>query len=1011
MKLFRDTYGADANCAVCFWNWNSDITEEGILSQLKDYADGRIGGVIIHARAGLKIPYMGNRWMELFRYAVQQAEQLSLEVWIYDEDGWPSGFASGRVPALGEEYCFKKLQYAFVGDADMAYVDPDKVVAVYGKAGEEYKQIKDFSLDNLSEGTVVFWYSMDAHYVDLLNPKVTEAFIEFTHERYKTVVGDYFGTVVKGFFTDEPQMNTSGYVYSHVLIEEYKNRTGRDFLDDMWKIAVNSESSYVFRNELWSVTSDLYFNNFVKKLSCWCDNNNLKLTGHFPAEDGLINQLPACGELMRNYSLVQLPAIDHLGSRVASPVLMKQVSSVSRQYRDGNVLSETFGCAGWGVSFKRLQWIWGGQSVLGVTKPCYHLSAYSIEGRRKRDYPAFYSYQEPWWDDFRSFASWMNNLNRFMSEGTRELSTLVIPPVSSMKYLYEDDFHCGGVPAELSSDFRRLVENLLDLQLDFDLGDEGLICKDAVVAGGRLTLGNISYDTMIISHNQVITKEFYHILKEFVRVGGKLFISDSVPTRFTDGSLCDFSDIDKTILVNRRNTMEKYIEGMGINRSVTVARTDNLKPISGVYLHTRLTAKGRMIHIWPGEDFATANAYLRFGTAAVPYKVNLIDGSRERLLRLDGRNDYLVPITVTAGENLVIELVNGEVKPLPEYQFSSSNAVNSFDIKLCEPNCITLDKASVSTDGGKTFGLPQQILQILNSIYADNRTEVLNVILRYRFNLKEGVNKNSITLGLEDGGCYTVRVNGKTVSGTRKDWWIDYCIGIYNIGDMLKDGENIIDLYYEIPPIRSDRSLLNVFETEMNRFYYPIEPDSIYVRGDFDVLADAKVYNNGYCYQTDGQFTVVPRKEKKIGDLTKQGMWFYRGNVNYDFTFNIGKKKDKTVIEVESYKGVMLALNIGGKRLISHSCPAVFDITDLVKCGKNEATLELIGHNRNLLGPHHYINGESFMVCPATFEGRWDCLAEFLSPWLYNKSTGTEDYGFIPFGIEDVKVKEYIENH
>jgi len=136
MKLFRDTYGVDVNCAVCFWNWNSDITEEGILSQLKDYSDGRIGGVIIHARAGLKIPYMGNRWMELFKYAVEQAEKLSLEVWIYDEDGWPSGFASGRVPALGSEFCYKSLRYAFKNEKEIKNIAPECIVAVYAKAGD-----------------------------------------------------------------------------------------------------------------------------------------------------------------------------------------------------------------------------------------------------------------------------------------------------------------------------------------------------------------------------------------------------------------------------------------------------------------------------------------------------------------------------------------------------------------------------------------------------------------------------------------------------------------------------------------------------------------------------------------------------------------------------------------------------------------------------------------------------------------------------------------------------------
>lgn len=48
--------------AVCFWSWNSDMAEEEIRLQMEEFAQGRFGGVIIHARAGLRIPYMGDAW-------------------------------------------------------------------------------------------------------------------------------------------------------------------------------------------------------------------------------------------------------------------------------------------------------------------------------------------------------------------------------------------------------------------------------------------------------------------------------------------------------------------------------------------------------------------------------------------------------------------------------------------------------------------------------------------------------------------------------------------------------------------------------------------------------------------------------------------------------------------------------------------------------------------------------------------------------------------------------------
>ncbi len=42
-------------------------------------------------------------------------------------------------------------------------------------------------------------------YVDTLNPKAMERFIELTHEVYNEAVGNYFGSVVPSIFTDEPQ--------------------------------------------------------------------------------------------------------------------------------------------------------------------------------------------------------------------------------------------------------------------------------------------------------------------------------------------------------------------------------------------------------------------------------------------------------------------------------------------------------------------------------------------------------------------------------------------------------------------------------------------------------------------------------------------------------------------------------------------------------------------------------------------------------------------------------------
>ena len=120
------------NEAVCFWSWNDDMDAAEICRQLREFAQGRFGGVVIHARAGLRIPYMGSEWFDAFRVAVDECRRLGLHIFIYDEDGWPSGFAAGRIPQLGEEYCFKRM--AFGADPAAA----GHLLAAYRRTADGY---------------------------------------------------------------------------------------------------------------------------------------------------------------------------------------------------------------------------------------------------------------------------------------------------------------------------------------------------------------------------------------------------------------------------------------------------------------------------------------------------------------------------------------------------------------------------------------------------------------------------------------------------------------------------------------------------------------------------------------------------------------------------------------------------------------------------------------------------------------------------------------------------------
>lgn len=77
------------------WVWNDMLTDEQIRSTLRDLAKQKVKQVWVHPRPGLMTPYLSDQWFHLWDVALDEAKRLDMNVWIYDENSYPSGFAGG----------------------------------------------------------------------------------------------------------------------------------------------------------------------------------------------------------------------------------------------------------------------------------------------------------------------------------------------------------------------------------------------------------------------------------------------------------------------------------------------------------------------------------------------------------------------------------------------------------------------------------------------------------------------------------------------------------------------------------------------------------------------------------------------------------------------------------------------------------------------------------------------------------------------------------------------------
>ena len=116
--------------------------------------------------------------------AVDEAKKLGMDVWFYDENGWPSGFAGGELLKEGNYVAYLELkeESAYSADAFASYV----------LVGQEYRRVTG------EQGKTVYYniYVCYTHsYVDLLDPEVTRKFISSTHEnnyeRFKKEFGKH----------------------------------------------------------------------------------------------------------------------------------------------------------------------------------------------------------------------------------------------------------------------------------------------------------------------------------------------------------------------------------------------------------------------------------------------------------------------------------------------------------------------------------------------------------------------------------------------------------------------------------------------------------------------------------------------------------------------------------------------------------------------------------------------------------------------------------------------------
>ncbi|MCK4965485.1 hypothetical protein KAS50_00560, partial [bacterium] len=489
--------------------WNDKVTDEKVVEQIMKLHSQGIGGVLIHPRYGMITPYLTDEYFSLYKTAFDKVKELGMKMWIYDENGYPSGYAGGYVRDDMPEAAGKALvlrQYDVLPDNIEG-----EISVVLKKENSGYVDVTDRLGDEKSKSGKYYVYTLVSNlsnrYLDLLMKGVTEKFLEVTFEKgYKKYFGHEFGKMIPGSFQDEADISplVNGAIkWTPDLYAEFEKMWGYDLRVHLPSLLEDVGEWKKNRHNYYAVLLHLFVERWAKVYYNYCEENNLKFTGHY--WENWWPRPARCPDNMAMYQWAQMPGVDILDNvysddsraqrekaqkmgrygyqllQVGNVRAVKELRSAANQMGYRRTLSETYGRSGWDLRFEDMKRIADWEYAVGVNFLNQHLFQMTLKGARKQDNPPSF-YHQPYWQFYHYFENYTSRLSLVLSSGEQINKILVIEPTTSA-WMYYAPPRRGRVVADLGTvesktekylalgdDFQDFVTDLSKLHVDYDLG-------------------------------------------------------------------------------------------------------------------------------------------------------------------------------------------------------------------------------------------------------------------------------------------------------------------------------------------------------------------------------------------------------------------------------------------------------------------------------------------------------------------------------------------------------------
>jgi hypothetical protein len=499
------------------------------------YRDLGLGGVVCNVNFQNYMTSEGN-WKTLVA-AVEACLELGLIVWIYDEQGYPSGAAGGLV--LQHRPAYEALELAY----DTSLQDPFVIRPAY-----EYTHASNN-------------YYAARRYVNLIDDRAVDCFVEKTHEQYWQRLERFFGTTIQATFTDEPSLIAVniGQIpeearkrvpvvdpvdpnakclprvpWSYDLADRYRQRFGEDLLEHRESLFVGtSPEDRRARRQFWSLIADLVADRYFGAVERWCEGHRIASSGHTLWEEAVLHHVPLEGNGLKVLGRMHIPGLDMLNSdpeavihrgwlTAALPASAARLAGRRRVMTEVSDFSQKMSGQG-PVGLAEMQATAAWQAAWDVT-----------------EFTLYYGMADRSGDDYRAYCDFVGRLNAVLKEATPRAEVLLYYPIYDLWAEYlpvaEPLKLASQTPRarQIVTSFLRLGQMLQHRQIPFTLVDHENLERAEVHADGFLSIGDRQYGSLILPSGVELPEPAATIVERLSQAGGRVLrdgVADATSSR------------------------------------------------------------------------------------------------------------------------------------------------------------------------------------------------------------------------------------------------------------------------------------------------------------------------------------------------------------------------------------------------------------------------------------------------------------------------------------------------